>query len=261
MKKVISLLFVFLMCILLAVPCFASDFANPPIVDNAEYLNESQLEELSEKLEVIRQKYDFDVAIVTDYDMTTHDMTSSIMDIYEDRNYGAGENNDGIILYICSSTREYRIAAHAYGETVFNENGIEYIEKKIEAHLKEDDYYLAMDTFITVTDELLAMAENGEPFNKKQYDIAYVLIVIGVALLLPLIIAYLSMRSKLSKMKTAVANDFAANYIKPGSKTLDISRDIYLYSHITKTENPKNNTSGNHKSSSGKSYNIGGGKF
>ena len=56
MKKVISLLFVSLSCITLILPFCAAEFENPPIVDTAEVLSESQLEELTEKAEEVRQK-------------------------------------------------------------------------------------------------------------------------------------------------------------------------------------------------------------
>ena len=164
------------------------------------------------------------------------------------------------MLYICSSTCEYWITTHAYGLQVFNENGIAYLKKNIEPHLADDNYYRAMETFAEKADELLEMAEKGEPFNKRQYDINYLLIVIGCALLLPLIIAYFMMQNKLSKMKTAVENDYVANYIKPGSKRLTMSRDIFLYSHIMKTEKPKNNSE-SHTSSSGRTHGGGGGSF
>lgn len=261
MKKVVSLLFVCFMCFALAFPCFAVEFENPPIIDEAGYLSDSQLEGLSGKLEGIRQEHEFEVAIVTEYEMTSYDAMSSADDIYDYNGFGAGENDDGIMLYICSSTRDYWITTHADGIRVFNENGIEYLKKNIEPYLAEDNYYLAMDKFADLADELLTMAENGEPFNKKQYDTKYLLMVVGGALLIPLIIAYCMMNSKLSKMKTAVSNDYAANYIKPGSKVLNMSRDIFLYSHITKKEKPKNNSSGTHKSSSGRTHGGGGGSF
>lgn len=260
MKRVISLLFVCFLCFALTVPCFASEFKNPPIIDEAEYLSESQLAKLTEKFEAIRQKYDFEVAVYTEYEMTSYDAMSSADDIYDYTGFGAGEDDDGIMLYICSSTRDYWITTHADGLRIFNENGIAYLKKNVEPHLADDNYYMAMDTFADIADELLEMAENGKPFNKKQYDMKYLLIVIGCALLLPLIIAYFMMQKKLSKMKTAVENDYAANYIKPGSKQLTMSRDIFLYSHITKTEKPKNN-SGSHKSSSGRTHGGGGGSF
>ena len=260
MKKIVSLLFVCFLFFTLTVPCFAAEFENPPILDVAEYLSESQFEELSEKLEGIRQKYNFEVAIVTEAEMSGNDAMSSADDIYDYLGYGAGENDDGIMLYICSGTREYWITTHADGLKEFNERGIEYLKKNIETHLANDDYYLAMDTFADLADELLEMAANGEPYNKKQISMTYLLIVLGGALLIPFIIAKIMTNSKLAKMKTAVENDYAANYIKPGSKQLDFSRDIFLYSNITKTERPKNE-SGSHTSSSGRTHGGGGGSF
>lgn len=260
MKRIVSLLFVFLLCATLTIPCLAEEFVNPPIVDEAEYLSESQFNEISKKIESIRQKYNFEVAIVTEAEMSGYDAMSTADDIYDYLGYGAGENDDGIMLYICSDTREYWITTHADGLRVFNDRGIEYLKKNIEEQLVNDNYYLAMDVFANLCDELLEMAANGEPYNKKQLDMTYILMVIGGALLIPFIIAKMMTNSKLAKMKTAVENDYAANYVKNGSKRLDFSRDIFLYSHITKTERPKND-SGSHKSSSGRTHGGGGGSF
>ena len=134
------------------------------------------------------------------------------------------------------------------------------MKKNIQPLLAENDYSEAMYAFAELSDELLSMAESGEVFNEKQYSVKYLLIVIGCGLFIPLIIAFFMMKRKLAKMKTAVKNDYAASYIKPGSKNLAVSRDIFLYSHITKTEKPKSD-SGTHKSSSGRTHGGGGGKF
>ena len=164
------------------------------------------------------------------------------------------------MLYICASAREYHITTHADGLRVFNENGIEYLKNDIDPYLADDNYYMAMDAFADLADELLAMAENGEPFNEEQNSSDNPLFIIGGAIIIPLLVAYFMMKSKLAKMKTAVENDYAADYMKPGSKKLNVSRDMFLYSHVTKTEKPKNN-SGSHKSSSGRTHGGGGGSF
>lgn len=260
MRRIFSVLFICMMCVSLSVPCFAADFENPPIVDGAGYLDGSEFAELTEKLEAVRQKYDFEVAIVTEVEMSGYDAMSSADDIYDYNGYGGGENDDGIMLYICSSTREYHITTHADGLRVFNENGIDYLKKNIQPCLENNDYYLAIDTFASLSDELLEMAENGKPFNKKQLSTTYILFVVGCGLLIPLILARIMTTIKVGQMKTAVENDYARNYVKPGSKRLDVSRDIFLYSNIVKTEKPKND-SGSHKSSSGRTHGGGGGSF
>ncbi len=260
MKKIFMVIFVCLLCVSLAVPCIATEFENPPIVDGAEYLNSAQFAELSEQLERVRQRYDFDVAIVTEYEMTSYDAMSSADDIYDYQGYGAGVNDDGILLYICASTREYHITTYAEGERIFNVNGIEYLKSNIQPHLANDDYYLAMDTYISIAEELLQMAEDGAVFNENETETSDVLMVVGGAALIPLLVAFIMMKGKLSHMKTAVQNDYAANYVKPGTKQLTQSRDMFIYSSVTKTPRAKSNSE-SHRSSSGRSHGGGGGSF
>ena len=261
MKKISSLLFLCLMCFILCAPCFAEEFKNPPIVDETGVLSSTQIKELSKNIEEVRKKYGFDVAVYIEAKMRSYDEMESADDIYDYYGYGAGENDDGILLYICVDSKKYWITTYADGERIFNENGIKYLEKNIKPKLKDGNYYTAIETFTNLSHELLEMAENGEPFNEKQYTLGYILTVIGCGLIIPLIIAFALMYMKLSKMKTSVKNDYAANYIKPGSMNIAVSRDIFLYSHIIKTERPKNNTSGSHTSSSGRRHGGGGGSF
>ena len=260
MKRVISVLFVCFLFVSLSLPSFAEEFTNPPIVDEAGYLMQSELDSLSKELEQIRENYGFEVAIYTESDMTSDSAEASADDIYDYKGYGSGENDDGILLYICSDTREYHFTTHGKGREYFNNNGLIYIEQKVVPFLSENDYYEASKTYIETSEELLQMAQEGKPFNKKQYSTQYLIGVILVCLLAPLLIAMIMMNMKLAKMKTAVKNEYAANYIKPGSKHLTVSRDIFLYSHITKTEKPKSN-SGTHTSSSGRTHGGRGGSF
>jgi uncharacterized protein len=104
------------------------------------------------------------------------------------------------------------------------------------------------------------MAKDGKPYDEKQYSTKYLIGVIIAALLIPLLVALILMKKKLKKMKTVVENDYAANYVKPGSMKLSVSRDLFLYSRITKTERPKS-SSGTHTSSSGRTHGGRGGSF
>ncbi len=257
MKKLFSCVLLTLLTLFL--PANAS-FQNPSIVDDAGYLMQSELSSLSKELDEVREKYDFEVAIYTETEMTSGSAEASADDIYDYNGYGSGENDDGILLYICSDTREYHFTTHGKGREWFNSRGLVYLESKVLPHLRENDYYEAFEEYIETTDELLQMAKDGKPYNEKQYSMKYLFGVIIVCLIAPLLIAFLMMRRKLKKMKTAVSNNSAANYMKPGSMTLTASRDIFLYSHITKTERPKS-SSGTHTSSSGRTHGGRGGSF
>lgn len=259
MKRIFSCLVLLLITTSFVVTAYA-DFQNPAIVDDAGYLMQSELASLSKELDEVREKYGFEVAIYTESDMTSSTAEASADDIYDYQGYGAGENDDGIMLYICSDTREYHFTTHGKGLNYFNANGLAYLESKVVPHLSENDYYEAFEEYIETAEELLQMATDGKPYNEKQYSMKYLFGVIIVCLIAPLLIAFLMMRKKLKKMKTAVENDYAANYIKPGSMNLTTSRDLFLYSRITKTERPKS-SSGTHTSSSGRTHGGRGGSF
>lgn len=259
MKKIFSCMLFLLIAFSCVLPVNA-DFQNPPVVDRAGYLMEPELEVLSEELEEIREKYNFEVAIYTENYMSGYDAESSADDIYDYNGYGAGADCDGIMLYICSDTREYHFTTCGKGIGYFNQNGLKYLEGKVLPYLSEDNYYGAFSAYIDTADELIEMAEQGSPYNEKQYSNAYLMGVIIAALLIPLLIAFIMMSIKLGKMRTAVGNDYAANYMKSGSMNLRVSRDIFLYSRVTKTAKPKSN-SGTHTSSSGRSHGGRGGSF
>ena len=259
MNKLISYIGIFLISVTLISPVFAA-FENPPIFDNAGYLMQSELHELSQKLNKIRTKYQFEVAIYAESDMTSDTAEASADDIYDYNGYGAGKNDDGILLYICSDTREYHFTTHGKGLEYFNANGLKYLESKVIPHLSENDYYEAFEAYIKAADELLQLAENGTPYNEKQYSTKYLIGVIVICLLAPLLIAFWMMKRKLKKMKTAVENDSAANYIKPVSMNIAVAKDLFLYSRITKTEKTKS-SSGTHTSSSGRTHGGRGGSF
>ena len=259
MKKIFSCMLLLFITMTLLLPAYAA-FENPPIIDDAGYLMQSELDELSRELDKVREKYNFEVAIYTESDMTSSTAEASADDIYDYGGYGAGENDDGIMLYICSDTREYHFTTHGKGLKYFNANGLAYLESKVLPHLSENDYYEAFEEYIETTDELLQMAKDGKPYNEKQYSMKYLFGVIIVCLIAPILIAFWMMKRKLKKMKTAVENDYAANYIKSGSMRIDTSRDLFLYSRITKTERPKS-SSGTHTSSSGRTHGGRGGSF
>lgn len=259
MKRFFSLLLLLLLASSIALPANAK-FQNPSIVDEAGYLMQSELAELSEQLNKVREEYDFEVAIYTESDMTSETAEASADDIYDYQGYGAGENDDGIMLYICSDNREYHFTTHGKGLEYFNSRGLEYLESKVVPYLSDDDYYEAFEVYVETTDELLQMAKDGKPYNEKQYSTKYMIGVIVVCLIAPLLIAFWMMKRKLKKMKTAVENNYASNYIKLGSMNIETSKDLFLYSRITKTEKPKS-SSGTHTSSSGRTHGGRGGSF
>ena len=261
MKKFLAIITIIL-CMSSSFTAFA-DFENAPIADNAGYLTDGEFAELTDQLNEIRETYNVDVAVFTEYEMSGEDAESTADDIFDYMGYGAGEGADGIILYIATEPRVYHMSTHGSGEEIFNDNGLAYLESQFLPLLKEDDYYGAIKAYADYSDLLLEMAEQGEPYNETYHSGTYVLCVIAGAFFLPLLLAYIMMKQKLAKMKTAVRKNYAENYMKQDSFRLDSSRDIFLYSTVTKTARPKESSGsgGGHTSSSGEHHGGRGGSY
>lgn len=240
---------------------FAEEFANPALIDEVGLLTPDQAAFINENLEAIRAEFGLDVAVYIEEKMSGYSAMGTADDIYDYGGYGAGSGYDGILLYISMDPREYHFTTHGYGMEAFTDNGLSYLESIIQPFLAEDNYYDALYSFCEGCDMLLEMASTGEPFDKVPFSLDAALFYVFVALIVPPIIAFCKMRGKLKKMKTAVSQSTAANYMKQGSMTLSASRDIYLYSNVTKVRRVQNNSSSSHTSSSGRTHGGRGGSF
>ena len=242
-------------------PALALAFENPALVDEAGYLTEEQAAEISDKLNKLRTEYDFDTAVYIEKAMSGVDAQNTADDIFDDKSYGGGSGKDGIMLYISEEPRKYHYTTHGTGITRFNDSALEYVDDAVLPYLQDDDYYSALITYADTAQEVLEATAQGEPFEYPT-SIIYIICVVAAGLLIPLVIASAAMHIKLARMKTAVGNDYAENYVKPGSMHLSQSSDIYLYSNVTKTPIPKETSdSGTHVSSSGETHGGRGGSY
>ncbi len=227
----------------------------PELIDVPNMLSESEYIELSEKLAALRDTYDVDVAFVISDEMITEDVQTEADDIYDLYEYGVGENYDGVLYFVCETTHEYAFSTCGRAIEIFNDDALEYIDEAMLLYLKKGDYYQAGMVYADKCAELMEMAANGEPYKKK----INILYVIASIILIPLAVAFGLMTRKLSKMNTAVMQPGAANYMKPGSMNMNFSRDIFLYSTVSKREKPKESST--HTSSSGRTHGGRSGSF
>ena len=255
MKKTWSFILLLLVICAVAFPFSAAAEHSPSVADVPGVLSTGEYENLSERLNSLRSTYDVDAAFIISDEITGADAQSEADDIYDYNGYGVGENYDGILYFVCETTHEYAFSTCGRAIEIFNDDSLEYIDKAMLPYLKKGDYYQAGMVYADKCAELMEMAANGEPYKKK----INILYVIAGIILIPLAVAFGFMTRKLSKMNTAVMQPGAANYMKPGSMNMNFSRDIFLYSTITKREKPKESST--HTSSSGRTHGGRSGSF
>lgn len=244
-RKLLSMLFVVVLCLSLAVSAFAVSGAD--IYDEADLLSTQEETQLAGKLSEISEEFDAQIVIMT-VSSTGGNIDAYIEEKFDSMNMGYGENRNGVLLLVCMDDREYRILSNGYAGEAIGMDQIDAISDAIVSDLSDGDY---ADAFITFADNCAYYLDgylNGFPFNTgKNLVIALIIgVVAGV------IVAFV-----LKKQLKSVRQQKQANvYIKSGSMQIATSRDLFLYREVSRTKKQSSSSSG-----SGSSRNVGGGKF
>lgn len=275
-KKIISVLFAFILCLCMSLPVLAADngFAgkNDRVQDFSGVISQEDRDSLNNLYDEIAERQCVDVIICFTDSLDGMTTLEYAKNLYEENNYGYGENKDGVMLLVSFEDSDWYIATRGYGKTAFTESGIQYVGNQIKGDLSDGDYAEAAEYFARLCDELLTDAKNGTPYNESFGAIddgdtgtgsvlpppMWILISIAVGVIAALIVVGIMK----GKLKTVKMQTSANNYLKSGSLNITDSSDIFLYSNVTRTAKPKNNDNGStHESSSGNTYGGGGGKF
>ncbi len=257
MKKFLS---AFICVFTLMTAAASAEFANPALVDNAGFLTAEEAAEINQRLDQTRNEYNIDIAVYTETDMSGDTAEATADDIYDYNSYGTGENDDGMILYISQNPRMYHFSTCGKGIEIFGKSELDDIEGDILPYLKDNDYYTALLVYAEDADNILMWgndAASSEDIELTPSDFAVVAFFI---LIFSLIVALIATLIRAGRMKTAVNNNYAANYMK--NMNLTQSEDIFLYSTVTRTEKPKPEPeTETHVSSSGRTHGGQGGSY
>ena len=276
-KKIIPVfLTAILLCLFSAVPVLAEEgFVHEyyRLMDTASLLSEADLESLTAKLDEISIRQKMEVAIVTTDTLDNMNIVEYADGLYESCEYGYGDDKDGLMLLISIEDNDWHITTHGYGITAFTDEGIAYIGNLITPYMSEGDFATAFGTFAELCDDFITQARSGDPYDyhnlpelPRESFWEIWLIWLPISVILGIIAASIHVGKMKAKLKT-VRNQLAANsYLKDGSLNITDSREMFLYSAVTRSRK-KTSSSGSsggsstHTSSSGSTHGGGGGKF
>lgn len=256
MRKLTSIAII--LCLLMAL-CLTAYATSSRLVDDAGLLTSVTAAQLEKKLDEISARQGVDIVIVT-VDSTDGKDPAAFADDWFDYNDYA---EDGILLLVSMEESDWYISTTGYGITAVTDAGLEHMSDQFVPLLSDGDYAEAFDSFAQLCDSFITQAKTGDPFDshnlpKEPFNVVqHLLIAIVIGFIAALIVTG-SMKSKLKTVRQQVKAD---DYVLPGSLQLTGSRDLFLYTHVTKTERPQSGGSSTHRSSSGTTHGGGGGKF
>ncbi len=247
-KRVCSLLFVIaLMLTVVIIPASAAPTSDGRIiVDNADMFTDAQEAELESLAKELGEKQNCDIIVYT-----TTSLDGYSAQTYADYCHISGYNDNSVLLLICDNgepgNRDYHISTHGDCINKLNDSELEDLKDDILPYLKSGDYYGASKEFINKSVEYM------NP-HLKWY-------MLPLAILIGFAIAMLIMSAIRKKLKTVEMQHGAREYVRAGSMNVTAARDTFLFTTVTKTAKPKNNSGSSTHSTGGSSFGGSGGKF
>lgn len=263
MKKLIC---IFLTICLLTAFCLTANAASPLLTDEADLLTSAEEAALEQKLAEISARQGMDIVIVA-VESTGNGNTRDFADDWFDYN---DYRPDGILLLVSLAYSDWYVSTTGYGITAVTDAGLDYMSDQFVPYMSDGDFATAFDTFAELCDSFITQAKNGDPYDihnmpKEPFSAGFNLL---IAIAIGFVVAFIStgvMKGKLTSVRQQVRAD---NYVTPDSLQLTHSRDLFLYSRVTKTERVQSSSSSSgrggsstHRSSSGRRHGGGGGKF
>ncbi|GEM_PF-642726 len=250
-------------------------FYRPAVCDYSGVLNENENTAVKEQLEKTRNEINMDVAVIVEDEMWGSTAEETADDYYDYLFYGAGEDDDGILLYISMDERKYQFSTYGDAIEIIGNKRIEELKNSVAPYLSEGKF---ADAFITYGKmvEYYAVNPGGGGYDgnlenrshmpatfsgKVKYFISKVWpAALTAGIIFGIIMGLILTSAKKRKMNNAVKQTDADAYLEEGSVNLKTCRDIYLYSNVIRTPKPQQD-SGTHMSSGGRFHGGGGGSF
>ena len=268
MKKLISILLVFLLLASLCVCAAAARSDTPLVVDNAGVLTSDEITVLTEKAQSLQDTYDMDVVILVVTDLDGKSAQDYADDYYDYNGYGVGDDYSGMLLLIATESRDWWISTCGEAIYVLTDFGIESIFSDFSGYLSVNDYYHAFETYLDCLPEYFNAYYAGNPIdNAGNYeDDSFGISEILISLAVGCGISGIAVGIMSAQMNTKRPQNSASNYLNQNTYRLHGHSDMFLYSNVTKVRRESSGSSSGggsstHRSSGGRSHGGGGGKF
>lgn len=228
------------------------------VVDESGLLQSGQVGFVEDAFREVEQTEGFTPIVVTIDSFGGLSAEEYAGNFYDAFGYGP----DGILLLVSLTEGQWYILTNGRCAETISDYSASRIGEQVLPMIRDGLYYEAFLTFA----ELSVEAMQPEPVAQNQPEPAYeeesaggfgglVLICMGLGLVAAVfVMAYLA-----ANMKTVAKKQGASDYVRSGSMRLTDSRDIFLYSNVTRTPKPKSNASGGHSGGARGSHRGGGG--
>ena len=198
------------------------------LYDEADLLTDSEETALVDKLTEVSHATNAQIVIATIASMDGGDIDSFVDYLYDSMGFGYGADHDGVLLLVCMDPREYRILSNGYAGVAIGPDQIDTLCDFMETYLPNGHYVAAFNSYADQCGEFLEYYQMGSPFKVGKN--------LAISLIIGIIAGLIVVFVLKSQLKSVRKQDQAHRYVKPGSMTVDMQYDIFLYRTVTRTK-------------------------
>ena len=246
-----------LLCaVMITAACCVSAFASPArLIDEADLLTPEEESRIAAQLDDVSSAYGLDVVAITKNSLGGVSPQRYADDTLDQ----AGYDPNAILLLVSMETRDVYISTAGSAISVFSDRALEDILDDVIYYLSRGDNDAAFWIYgETAAAYLSRQAGENIPVSSGFDYMRAGLISLVIGLIAALIVT-LIMKGKLKSVRKQSG---AKDYVIPGSMNLTHSRDMYLYSHVSRRAKPQQKSgSSTHFSAGGVSHGGRGGRF
>lgn len=239
--------------------------------DLAGLMTEEQVHTLQDKINALVDKYGLDFVIITEKNMSDYGYTDIVAfadDVYDEMEYGIGDDYSGMEFVIVMEEREWAISTCGKGIDCYTDLIQDYIMDGVKPELSAGNYYEAFSILVQRAGEAMDAYKNGTEYPpyeythppKAPYNPFTAVWAFLIAGLIGALIYTSILKGQLKSVRFAAD---AHNYVDPNSVDININKDTFLYATVTKTVRETKSSSGSstHTSSSGRTHGGSHGSF
>lgn len=260
MKKLMMMVSVMLLTLMVATPIFATTASEEAVrlYDAADLLTAEEEVEIEAALDEISVRQAFDVIIATAPSYEGVDIEAAAETFFDANGVGYGKTDDGILLFVSMAERELNVYVDGYGMTAFTIFGREQLVDELTYYLSSDDFYGAFSSFGPWCDDFVTQAKAGTPYNEDHpaFELTFgekvtaAIVIYIICMVIGAIIALIIMLVARGKLISVTEAYDAADYVRAGSLKLTREEEVYVRTDVDKRPKPKENKSGEKKSTS-----------
>ena len=182
-KRISTFLLALLAALTLTVPAWAETQPGDALIyDTESLLTDGERQQLESLADQITWQYDCAVYVVTiyDYEQYADGVYEAACTIYNDYDFGIGEDRDGVLLLLSMYDRSYSLYVRdGYAQSMIGSYAQQQLEDSFLDYLGDDDWYGSFHAYLTTCADMMQQASEGHAVRKPLGKVIFPALLVG----------------------------------------------------------------------------------